>query len=185
MNPVLSVMLESAESFVERYCGRRFSPDPDLIEDADTAPSIEKSVVVTPADRLVRIPDVREVVSVTLGGLVLNPANYKLGNYSAASPAKQIELLQTAVPSFTQPETTLTFKGRFGFNPTPPDIVDAVLTIAARRYRERDASFSDAVQLSDGGLLSYFRSLSSNTQVILRSYKMPRVALLAPEMAIR
>lgn len=185
-DPVLSVMLESAGSFVERFTGRRFTPDPELVEGEDTAPAIEKSVIVTPQDRLVRIPDFREVISVTLGGMTLNPANYMLGNYSAGSPANQIELLQTAVPSLTQAETKLTLKGRFGFNPVPPDIIDAVLTIAARRYRERDASFSDSLQTSEGGMLTYFRSLPSNVQLILRSYKLPRIAVLAePEMAVR
>lgn len=179
-NDVLSVMLESAETFVERFCGRRFSPDPALVGGEDIASSIEKSVVVTPEDRIVRIPDLREVVSITLGGLVLDPSDYKLGNFSASSPANLIELLQTASPSLTQPETELTMKGRFGFSPTPPDIVDAVLTIAARRYRERDASYSDSMQLSEGGILSYFRSLSSNTQLILRSYKLPRIAVVSP-----
>lgn len=187
--PILTVVLESAEAFVERFCGRRFSPDPEFIEGEDTAPSIEKSVVVTPEDRLVRIPDLREVLSITLGSMVLNSSAYKLGNYSAGSPANQIELLQTAVPSLTQPETELVMKGRFGFAPTPPDVIDAVLTIAARRYRERDAAFSDSVQTSEGGLLSYFRSLPSNTQLILRSYKMPRIAVPSqpgqPEAAIR
>ncbi len=183
---VLTVMLESAESFVERFCGRRFSPDPELVGGEDLAPSVEKTVMVTPEDRLVRIPDVREVVSISLGGMALNPSDYKLGNYSAASPANQIELLQTAVPSLTQPETELTITGRFGFNPTPADIVDAVLTIAARRYRERDAVFSDSLQTSEGGLLTYFRSLPSNIQLILRSYKMPRLAVASmPEMALR
>lgn len=186
MDSVLSVMLESAESFVERYCGRRFSPDPELIEGEDIAPSIEKTVIVTPQDRLVRIPDLREVVSITLGGMVLNPSAYKLGNYSASSPTTQIELLQTAVPSLTNPETELVIKGRFGFNPTPPDIVDAALTVAARRYRERDASWSDNLQLSEGGLLTYFKSLPGNTQLILRSYKLPRIGVIGDlEMAIR
>lgn len=185
-NDVLNVMLNSAETFVERFCGRLFSPDPELVGGEDVAPSIEKTVVVTPEDRLVRIPDLREVVSITLDGLALDSSAYRLGNYSQSSPAKQIELLQRATPSLTRPETALVLKGRFGFNPTPADIIDAVLTIAARRYRERDAVFSDAVQTSDGGLLSYFRSLPSNIQHILRSYKEPRVALLSqPEMAIR
>lgn len=184
---VLKIMLESAESFVERFCGRRFSPDPALVGGEDIAPSVERTVMVTPRDRLVRIPDVREIVSITLGGLSLDPGDYLLGNYSAASPATQIELLQTASSTLVPSETELTILGRFGFNPTPADILDAVLTIAARRYRERDAAFADAVQLGETGAVnSYFRSLPSNIQHILRSYKLPRIALVGePAMAIR
>lgn len=178
--PILTVVLESAESFVERFCGRRFSPDPELVSGEDIAPSIEKAVIVSPEDRLVRIPDLRELVGLTLGGLTLDSSDFKLGNYSPDSPANQIELLQTAAPSLSSPETELIMKGRFGFNPTPPDIVDAVLTIAARRYRERDAAFSDTLQMAEGGLLTYFRSLPSNVQLILRSYKLPRIAVIAP-----
>lgn len=186
-NDVLTIMLESAEVFVERFCGRRFSPDPELVEGNDTAPSVEKTVKVTPRDRLVRIPDVREVSSITLGGLALDPSDYLLGNYSATSPATQIELLQTASSTLIPSETELTILGRFGFNPTPADILDAVLTIAARRYRERDAAYADAVQLGETGAInSYFRSLPSNIQHILRSYKQPRLALVGePLMAIR
>src|SRR3954463_2109460 len=85
--PILTVVLEGAEHFVERFCHRRFSADPELVGGEEIAPSIEKTVMVTPEDRLVRIPDLRELVSVTLDGVALGSGNYKLGNSSSASPA--------------------------------------------------------------------------------------------------
>lgn len=192
---LMTLMLESAESFVSRYCGRLFHPEPALVSETvgegeevlvDTAEPIEKTVRITAQDRVIRVPDVREVGSVTLDGATLYEGDYDFGNYSDDSPSNQIELFRTATPMLTRVRAPLTIKGRFGFKSVPADIRDAVMTIGARRYRERDANFSDAVQMADGSIQSYFRSLPSNIQLILRSYKSPRIAVMTePVTAIR
>lgn len=172
---LLNLMIESSERFVERYTGRRFSPLPA----SDSDPVVAKTIKLTDERAIVRVPDVREVASVTLDGVTLaEESDYTLGDYEAASPASTIRLFERPALSRIEPVALLVITGRFGFSPVPPDVKDAVLTIAARRYRDRDASWSDALQLSEGGILSYFAQLPSNTKMILQSYKLPKMALV-------
>ena len=68
------------------------------------------------------------------------------------------------------PAQTLTVTGRFGIVPAPEDLADVILAMCARRYKERDASWGDSVQLPDGGLISYYRSLPPWVRLVIDSY---------------
>jgi hypothetical protein len=72
----------------------------------------------------------------------------------------------------------LTITGRWGWSPTPPDVVDATLAVAARRYRERDAGFSDAYQTPEGALLQFFKQIPASAKAALDLYRVPNIALV-------
>jgi hypothetical protein len=71
-----------------------------------------------------------------------------------------------------------TITGRWGWNPTPPDIIDATYAVAARRYRERDASFSDQIVTPEGMALAFFKTLPASVKGALDAYRVPNIGLL-------
>lgn len=190
---VLQRILDGAEKFVQRYTRRRFAPTPSLDANGnDTNAAVQKSFT-TRGRAVIRIPDMRMTPApvVTLQGTTLNNNYYDFGDDATEyenEPVTQIRLApyqwQVAMASFvTVPGLTaqmhdLKITAKWGWYPPPDDIVDAILTIGARRYRERDASYSDTVQMPDGAILSYFRQLPGSVQAILSNYRIPNLALV-------
>jgi hypothetical protein len=76
----------------------------------------------------------------------------------------------TALPS-------IAVTGRFGWWPAPDDIRDAVLVMAARRWKERDAGYGDSVQLAEGITVAYYRQFPATVQATIESYVRRKVAL--------
>lgn len=176
-------ILDSMERFAENYTGRRFSPDPPLVNGEDTASPVQKAFVVARNQNVVRIPDLRATTSVSLGGTALDEwVGYQFD--AGAEPAQSIYLAITpygigGVSYFGTATLAnqLLITGRWGFNPVPPDVKDCVLALAARRAKERKSAWSDSVAMPDGSVLSYFRQLPASVQGALDLYKAPRVAL--------
>lgn len=171
---------------VENYTGRRFRPDPPLTSenpDADTQPAVTRKVRLPrhhwrrwlrypdweyPRTLKVDIPDAREIDSI-VGTQVTFTGFEPLDD----PPYRRVELYGVQYP-FQSPVTQLpelTVTGRFGIYPAPADLKDAVLFMAARRWKERDAVYGDTVQFPDGGpVVSYFRQFPPAVQATLELY---------------
>jgi hypothetical protein len=68
--------------------------------------------------------------------------------------------------------------GRWGWYPTPPSILDGTYAIAARRYRERDASWSDTVVTPAGGAMQYLKQMPSSVKAELDSFRVPNWSMV-------
>lgn len=172
-------ILESAEALAEAYAGRRFSPDPVLdASGADTNPPVVKTIQTRSSS--VRLPDLRVTTSATLDGSAIVDGQDYYTDATDGEPATRMKLTNwTDLSSFTsQTYRTLVITGRWGFNPCPKEIKDAVLTLAARRWRERDAAYADTVQYPDGGAVSYYRQLPAMVKTALDLYRIPNIALV-------
>jgi hypothetical protein len=72
----------------------------------------------------------------------------------------------------------LQITGRWGWYPTPADIVDATYSIASRAYRERDAAFSDQLMSPEGVAFAFYKSMPSRIKAILDPYRPLHIALI-------
>lgn len=184
-------LIDAAEAFVSRYCRRQFAPEPTLAADgSDTNPAVTKTFVVPLGRRILRITDLRSASVVALNG---NPISnvmaggvtlgYQL-NGDTQEPTTSIDLLQpygTATYGYSTSvygNGLLSITGRWGWNPVPPDVKDAIRALTIRMYRERDAAWADSVALPDGSVLSYFRTLPARVQGTLQQYRVPNLALI-------
>jgi hypothetical protein len=175
-------VLDSAAGFVQKISGRIFSPQPALVGGADTAPPVTKTFSARGRRRL-RVPDLRlsNDLVVQLDGVSLTAATaYDLGPGLDEEPATYITLSDISPYVAIRPLWTsiLTITGRWGFNPTPPEIKDAVCVLAARAWRDRDANWVDQMQTADGALYAYFRQLPQRVQDTVLGYKRTRVAVI-------
>jgi hypothetical protein len=188
---MFDALLDAAEVFVERYCGRRFSPDPALAADgSDTLAPVSKSFAVSAGQASVRIPDLRVATTVTLNGMAITQADpyggggYTLDNYQ--DPATRVYLMApsglmggSTLGTLWRGPGKLTITGRWGFAESPEPIALAVKALTMRMYRERDAAWADSVATPDGSVLSYFRQLPSSIQGLLQMYRSgPKIAFV-------
>jgi hypothetical protein len=178
-------LLEAAEDFVEVYCGRRFSPDPPLASDgSDTLTPVAKTFNMSPSQAVVRVPDLRVPVSVTLNGstvMALTPSSASGGGYWLDSYDTPATRLYVSWPTWlTQlPYGQLIVTGRWGFLDAPAPVKQAVSALTMRMYRERDAAWADSVATPDGSVLSYFRQLPASIAGSLDLYKSgPKLAIV-------
>lgn len=148
-------------------------------------------------------PRVPNSGGLVLAGRRLLPTQYNLGYgaYAAggadeaigsdiAEPATEIFLGSAYGPafsiaasfSFVAPigyySNDLSITGRWGWNPVPEDIVDAVYVVGARRWAERNAFYSDAYVTPEGMTLQFFKQLPAAAQAALTSYRVPNIALV-------
>lgn len=180
---LLETVLDGAEAFAEAYTGRHFAADPVLIDGADTGTPVAKTFTMPWNSTSLRIPDLRVATSVTSDGTTLTEGyGYEIDS-TDAEPATRLRILNWT-PYSTSPFQIKSFRtvvitGRWGFSPTPPDVKDAVLTLAARRWRERDAAYADRITFAEGGSLDYLRQLPASVAAILNLYRPPRVGLVS------
>jgi hypothetical protein len=184
-NPqMLSRMLSAAEEAVEQYTGRRFTPDPPLASDGqDTAAPVTKAFN-TNGRWMIRIPDLRYSATtvVTLdGSSIVHNEGYQLEPDDAREPATHMYLAEQSNVSAQGEVVAIT--GRWGWNPTPEAIIDAVLVIASRKVRMRQASYADQVVTAEGLTFAYFRMLPADVKAVLDFYRVPKVALVGPQSA--
>jgi len=192
--PVLDALILASESFIERYARRLFAPQPALDPDGgDTLPPVTKSFSVSAGRKVLRIRDLREIVSVALdGAAMVRDSGYQIDNYQ--EPATSVVLtvpygyaggggsgypagfIYTGGRPYGFGQMTIT--GRWGWNPVPDDIRHAVMALTMRLYRERDASWGDTVTFADGTVTSYFRSLPASIQAVVLGYQPPNIALV-------
>lgn len=172
---LLGSLLESAEAMAESYTGRRFAP----LSAAD--PVTTETVSFRRGKTVIRVPDVRELTAVTVDGNALTNLGYTLDG----NPATHLYIEErygtfsgTAFGTRRTNQAQLVLTGRFGYTTAPADVRDAVLVLAARAYRERDANYADTVATADGGAFAYLRSMPPRAKAILDSYRVPRMALV-------
>lgn len=192
---LLGVILAGAEQFVMTFTGRQFYAEPALVGGADTAPPVTKTITVRRSQRYVRIPDLRVATSVTLDNAAIGAGTgYDIAD-TFTEPATRIKLLNYSpytagwAPNPWSPYSysTVQITGRWGFITTtsngtlgpPDDVKDAVLTLAARRWRERDAAWSDAVQSQEGAVFQYFRTMPESVRQVLLMYRPFNFALVS------
>lgn len=117
-------------------------------------------------------------------------ADEAIGEGDQAEPSTEINLGYGFGPafsvaasfSFVSPigyvNNDLSITGRWGWLPTPIDIVDAVYTVGSRRWAERNAWFSDAYVTPEGMTLSFYKQLPAAAQAALSTYRVPNIALI-------
>lgn len=186
---MLSRILNGTTTVVERLTGKRFAANPSNPDAAPVAitvsvpsPRPPRSFLFGPAafgtplgpqptnaELAITIPHAREIDTLELDTTgTLASGQYMLEADSTLQDpyTRRVVILDPAM----LPAQTLTITGRFGIVPAPEDLVDAVLAMCARRYKERDASWGDSVQLADGGLISYYRALPPAVRLVIDSY---------------
>lgn len=180
---LLVALIASVENRVAEYTGRMFAPDPPLDQHGqDTLPPVSRTVLLRgrPRDwwvqpypyydpRTVDIPEAREVDTVTIQGETVS--GWELLPHSRWPVYTRLAIFD---PSFPRPVTAypqIVLTGRFGWYPPPESIKDAIKIMVARRYRERDAGYSDMVAFPDGGTVSFFRQFNPTVQATLDNYR--------------
>lgn len=159
----LEGLLAGALSFAQgtRGTGRQLT----ALDDPDGNPTV---VRVRASDTtILRIPDAREVLSVTTSDHApLTGWEIGTGHPNVTDPAPFLHLASAT-------SGTLLLTGRFGFHPTPDDIADAVLTLAARRFYELRTGVGDAIAAAGGGGddVIYSRALPATARAIFDSYR--------------
>lgn len=141
--------LPAAVDFVRGETGRQLDMLPVSISDPQ--------ITVTKHLRgrrstVVYLPDLWEVGEIAHNGIVLDATDYELDTQRYPGYFTQLKL---ARPSSGTVEVT----GRFGFNPVPPGLRDAIYALAARRFQERAASYADSAPVMDGTMIHYYRQM--------------------------
>lgn len=180
---LLQSLLDAVSARIESYTGRSFTqdPPPDSLG-GDTLAPVTRDVfpmrstggwTPTAYNLLVQIPDARQITMVAIEGTPIT--NWVAVGQPPFRTLNVPDLLyryfQPNYLQLTQLGPKITITGRFGFVPPPADIKDAALMMVARRYRERDASYGDAVQTPDGGVVNYFRQFPASVQATLDAYR--------------
>jgi hypothetical protein len=171
---VLQLFLDGAEGFAERWTGRTFSPDPPLDSNGDdTGVPVVKTFSARGKTRLIRVPDLRVADSVTLDGSVLvEGASFFYDAY--VEPAQFLELTNRYVGT----NGALVVTGRWGQLEIDPDVKLAVLTLAARGYRRRDANFSDALNTAAGAQFFWSTNMPEEVRAVFVSLRLPNLAFV-------
>ena len=180
--PMVESLLSAAERFIQRYARRTFEPLPVLaVDGSDTNPAVAKSFIVARGRNIVRVPDLRATTSVVLDGAALDT----LSGYYPLDGWEPITTLHLYTPYGESPgwagtaaSGNLTITGRWGWNPVPDDVKYAIKALGSRLYKERNASWADAVALPDGSVLQYFRSLPATVQASISLYRPLNLAIV-------
>lgn len=182
---MLQGLLFAAERFLQRYARRHFETEPALVDGEDTANPVAKTFVVVRGRSVIRIPDLRAAASVVLDGLTLNTSTGYVPLDTGWEPATSISLYEPyGVSAGGWPLSSgygeMVITGRWGWNPVPDDVIYAIKALTIRLYKERNASWADAVALPDGSLLQYFRQLPATVQGAINTYRKPNLAIATP-----
>jgi hypothetical protein len=184
-DPRLDLLIAGAEDAVSRFCRQKFWPEPDLVQGSDTAAPVTKAFTVSLRPRrsgtvLVRVPALRVVTSMTLGGGVVT--DYRLLQRDAGVPVSRVRIALGAIgggysTTYSWGDDQLLITGRWGWLTAPPAVKDAVLFLCGRAFQEQKALFSDGVQTADG-IYQYFREIPSTVQFRLKPLRIPNVAVM-------
>jgi hypothetical protein len=169
----LQRMLDGSAAMVEKVTGRKFSPEPALVAGLDTGTPVTKTFSAR-GRRRIAIPDLRVATTVVLDSYTLDAATgYDLGPSLDQEPAQTIVLSAISPFVTVRPLWTsqLVITGRWGFNPTPPEIIDVVLYATARKYKRSENSYGDQVADASGAAVNYFRQLPQDYQDAVNAYK--------------
>lgn len=167
---LLQTILDAATDLCQQFTGRVFEPTGTPGEPVSMTFSSEGQGFVT-------IPDLRQAITVTFEGSLVPEFNGTDPGYILEGEAPYTEIWLEGVPfARTVHRNDLVIEGVWGHDPIPPAIKDAVLVLASRAYRERDASYADSVVSAEGGILSYFRNLPPRVQATFEQFRLPVIA---------
>lgn len=151
--------------------GRVLAPDPATVE----LPPVTRALTV--ACGRVLVPDARELTAVELDGAALDAVT---GYRPIVRDGVIVQLLlgdgrcsHGWQRGYALPQT-IVVTGRFGIDPLPANLVDAIYLLAARYWYEREASYADQVAVAEGaGVQTYYRQLPPRTKLVFASYALP------------
>jgi hypothetical protein len=156
--PLLEAKLQAAIEFARNQTGRQLDPLPD---GAGTHSLTRR---VSGGRSIISVPDAREIVTVTIDGVEVEPAGF----YSDRGLITDIEL-----PVHTG--SICEISGKFGFDPLPDDLRQAIIEEAANRYYERETGNADSAASEEYGQLPYSRP-PGWARAVFKSYRLPLVA---------
>lgn len=159
----LQLLIDSSVRIAELYIGRNLT---NVQFDSD--PLVTRTFPVRRGRRTVRAGDVREISLLTVDGLTVSAADCTLWRHPNEDRDPVLEL---TLPRCGARSIMIT--GRFGFGEFPAELKLAVLDLAARRWRERDAAFGDIVRLTqdEGGIVQYVKQLPASTRMVFDYYR--------------
>jgi hypothetical protein len=188
---ILEAAISQAQEPFPIGCGRSITPEPAFTSGgADTNPPVTKNL--TMRGRGVLVPDARVITQVevdkeavteyttriyngTIVRLELPPEHsasfYDWGGWGPPFSERSARFDEHRAPH------TVAITGRFGIWPVLPDLLEAIYTLAARMYYEREAQYADIVQLAEGPGASigqtYYRTLPPRTRLAFTAYSLP------------
>lgn len=176
-------LIDAAEGFVQRHVQRKLAPEPALTGDPpqDTGNPVAKTFPVR-RQGYIRVPDLRTVTSITLGGATLEDGlGYSIDfpeTHYGREPATHVDVIGD-VWVYGRQSTPLVITGRWGWNPVPPEIKDVICTLVARMFAERDAKMADQVQVGlEGTVFNYFKALPARSQQVIEDLRVPKFAFV-------
>lgn len=153
----LEFLLGGVCEYAAGHTGRRLSPNPA------SGPDVTETVTAHSPRFTFSVPDARSISEVKADDQPVAEADYT--SYPA-SAGGTIVLLRLTVAA-----RKVEITGQFGFTEVPVELRDAIYAHAARNYRERDAMYSDQVELVEGGVVSFFRRLPPRVGMIYDRYR--------------
>lgn len=155
---LLEQILDAAVALAATYTGRQLAAVP--ANDGDDP----VTVTVRPAgSRYIRVPDAREITELLVDGTATTDYT-PVGPLDAATVTK-IRLLRRGA-------RLVEITGRFGLDPFPADLADAIYVLAARNFHEKDAGYADAVAPGEGAAAAqYFRMMPARVRAVFDSYR--------------
>lgn len=173
-------LLTASEALVQRYTGRKFDPTPALDDqNEDTLPPVIKQFI-TDRRGWVRLPDLRELVSITYGGSTLVNTEWNAAYELWARDGEPATHLQVQ-PEYLYPgRVPLQVSGRWGFLPVPAEVKEATYRMTARAYAERDARYADQVMsgMGEGAMFNYFKQLPPTVKLALEQLRQTKMAIV-------
>jgi hypothetical protein len=136
---------------------------------------VERRFRLLERQRVVQVPDLRDVVSVTMPtGTVLEATDYALRRAPADSPCALWVILNAAPRWYAYGAGDLSIVGRWGPPVIADEVREAVIVWTARAYHNRAARFADNVADPAGGnVLGYFRNLPPDVARVVAGLQVP------------
>ena len=155
--------------------GRLLAPDPPH----PTDDPVTRRVLST--RRRIRVPDAREITSVTLDDTAITAFEpiWKNGLIVQLDIADDYAWTQRAGWDAYQEgapfiRRTVEITGRFGFETIPEPLAGAIYVLAGRWHNERAAQYADQVEILEGGAVqSYYRQLPPRVRLAVAACTVP------------
>jgi hypothetical protein len=195
-DPLLGELLEGALAQAQAPAplgtGRLLLPDPPLdSEGNDTGEPVARTFLIR--GRHIAIPDARAITSVVVDGNTDSPTVIEedLGYSTMKRNGLIVRLTlhrehrylwdqsgtwwNSAPEALNRPlQHHITVTGKFGFAELPTDLRNAIYSLAARNFYERDAGYADQVAIAEGAAVqSYFRQLPPPVKLAFANYQLP------------
>jgi hypothetical protein len=158
--------------------GRVLAPDPTRATDD---PVVRR---VLSTRRRIRVPDAREITTVTLDGTALTTfeplekngliVQLDIADDYGWTQRSAWDCYQEGAPFVRR---TVVITGRFGFETIPEPLAGAIYVLAGRWHNERQAQYADQVEILEGGAVqSYYRQLPPRVRLAFAEYQVPAAA---------